>query len=85
MSHPFGGHPTLRKYLEWLRSEGFGYRTGFVIENGEFSPVILVENPEGKPLLTIYKTPMEEHLAPSIVEFYDRRLKVDSPFAKTPH
>lgn len=79
MAHPFGGHPTLQQYLEWLRSEGFEYRSGI----SGFDTVIRVEK-EGKPLLHIWKVPMEEYLTPSMVDAYDRRLGVDSPFSKTP-
>lgn len=79
MAHPFGGHPTLQRYLEWLRSEGFDYRSGIL----GFDPVIRVEK-EGKPLLHILGVSMEEYLTPSQVDAYDRRLGVDSPFSKTP-
>jgi len=87
MAFPFGGHPTLEQYLEWLRSEGFQYKTGYIVNptSGKSLTVIQIENSEGEPLLPIPDIEMNERLAPSTVERFDERLGVKSPFASKPH
>jgi len=86
MAFPFGGHPTLEQYLEWLRSEGFQYKSGYIVNptSGKSLTVIQIENAEGK-ILTVTGLEMNERLAPSVVERFDRRLGVKSPFASKPH
>lgn len=78
MAFPFGGHPTLHQYLEWLRSQGFEYKSGI----WNFETTFRIEK-DGKPLLSVFGE-LEEYLSPSVVEYFDRRLGVASPFPKTP-
>jgi len=87
MAFPFGGHPTFEKYLEWLRSERFHYKSGYIVDpmNGKNLAIVQIESSEGEPLLTVTGLEMNERLAPSVVERFDRRLDVQSPFASKPH
>lgn len=86
MAHPFGGHPKLKDYLEWLRTEkGFNYKTGLMTSEGSLMPLVKIIMPDGEDGLVIPGMDMEERLTPSEVERLDERLSVDSPFAKRPH
>ena len=92
MAHPFGGHPKLSMYLDWLRSQGFEYQSGYsagesgkdIDTEAEINLTIRVTNREGKPLLHIFDVSLDEYLTPSQVGNFDRRLGVNSPFAKVP-
>ncbi len=85
MAHPFGGHPTFQEYLTWIRGEGFKYKSGYIALPGESSvTAVLIESPEGNPLLSIPDVDLDERLTPSTIERLDRRLGVKSPFATKP-
>lgn len=73
MSTPFGGHPTLGKYMAWASNEGMLCQTGPLS--------VIIKNPNGGHVI-IPHAKQAEHLAPSTVAYYDRRLGVDSPFPK---
>ena len=87
MATPFGGHPTLQKYLNWLLEQGFSYKTGYYATSssngGKILPTVRIEK-DGQPMLVIVGVRMDDRLAPSEVERFDRRLEVASPFPKTP-
>lgn len=82
MAFPFGGHPRFEEYLEWARREhGCTYKSGYSDVDGALETFVHVENPaNGKHV--IYFAKMKEFLPPSAVSHLDRRLGLDSPFAK---
>lgn len=84
MAGPFGGHPTLKRYLEWLRSQGFHYKTGYVELEDRTISLVAVQDAEGNDIYNIGDMPMDEHLAPSLVAYFDGIFGVVSPFAKPP-
>lgn len=84
MAGPFGGHPTLQRYLDWLRGQGFQYKTGYVELEEMTIPLVSVQDADGNDVFNIGDVPMEEHLAPSQVAYFDSIFGVNSPFAKPP-
>ena len=48
MAGPFGGHPTLERYLNWLREQGFQYRTGYADLEERSVLLIMVQNSDGE-------------------------------------
>lgn len=85
MAHPFGGHPTFQEYLNWLRGKGFNYKTGYIKSpSGKNMFAIWIESPKGETLLSVPGIELDERLAPSMIEKFDRRLEVQSPFATRP-
>lgn len=81
MSHPFGGHPTLGRYIQWAQQQGCDFRSG-VYGTDSISRIVA---PDGSKSVVIARMPQSEVLSPSTVAYYDRRLGLDSPFSKTPH
>lgn len=84
MATPFGGHPTFQQYLEWLRAQGFTYRSGVIPSGSSIMTTIRIFSPKGTRLLDVPDIGMNERLAPSQVDLFDNRLGVNSPFPKTP-
>jgi hypothetical protein len=84
MAGPFGGHPTLQTYLDWLRRKGFRYKTGYVDLADRPVSLVTVQDAAGKDVFNIGDMPMGERLAPSQVSYFDSIFGVDSPFSKTP-
>lgn len=84
MAGPFGGHPTLQEYLNWLRQQGFGYKTGYADLEDRSILLISVQNSDGEDVYIIGDRVMEERLAPREVTYYDSIFGVNSPFSKTP-
>lgn len=82
MAFPFGGHPRFEEYLEWARREhGCTYRSGICEIDGRIEAFVIIENPaNGKHV--IYHAGMKEPLTGNAVGHLDRRLGIDSPFAK---
>jgi hypothetical protein len=82
VAFPFGGHPRFEEYLEWARRTcGCTYKSGFTRIDGKVETFVHIENPaNGKHV--IYSFPMKEHLMGNAVAHLDRRLGIDSPFAK---
>lgn len=84
MAGPFGGHPTLQRYLNWLCEQGFQYKTGYVELETMTISLVSVQDADGNLVFNIGDVPMEEHLAPSQVAYFDGVFGVSSPFAKPP-
>jgi hypothetical protein len=86
VAHPFGGHPTLERFVEWAKSEA-GCTTEIKVRtrqpSGQPYQVLEITNPEGGRVVVV-NPEMGEHLAPSTVAYYQRRLAIKSPFAATP-
>ena len=47
-------------------------------------PLVSVQDADGNDVFNIGDVPMEEHLAPSQVAYFDSIFGVNSPFAKPP-
>lgn len=84
MAGPFGGHPTLERYLNWLREQGFQYRTGYADLEERSVLLIMVQNSDGEDVFIIGDTEMDERLTPSQVSYYDSVFGVSSPSSRTP-
>lgn len=83
MSFPFGGHPTLGKYIQWVRDQGFEAHTGIATDSsGKAHTVTKIFKPGG-PSVVVAGTLQNEYLTPTQVANLDRRLKVKSPFFST--
>ena len=80
MSAPFGPSPSLREYLEWVRTDG-----KCIVRDGirAKKSCIQIESPDGRKahLVGLSK---DESVSHSLVAALDRRLGVDAPFPKTP-
>ena len=84
MSAPFGGHPTLRRFLEYAGENGCTVRT--VVRStrkGMSYESLEITNPEGGRV-AIPNPDFDERLVPSMVSFYQRRLGIRTPFASQP-
>jgi hypothetical protein len=86
VSHPFGGHPTLERFVEWAKTSA-GCKTEIKVRtrqpSGQPYQVLEITNPAGGRVVVV-DPEMGEHLAPSTVAYYQRRLAIKSPFAATP-
>jgi hypothetical protein len=85
MSHPFGGHPKLGRFVEWAQENGCKAEIKVRERNSSGQPyqALEISAPSGATAV-IVDPDMEEHLAPSIVAQLQRRLGLKSPFAATP-
>jgi hypothetical protein len=81
MSFPFGNHPTLGTYIEWLREKhGGSTLTGTGKDSsGRRHATTKLSLPNGNTVVVsgIART---EHVAPRIISHIDRRLGVKSPW-----
>ena len=78
MAAPFGGYPTLGKYLAWASSVGCECQSGYL----NTDTMHRIKAPNGKSVV-IARADQREILNPSYVGYLDRRLGLDSPFAKS--
>lgn len=78
---PFGGHPTLADYTAWARTLGCVIECGVVLRDGHSVRITRIVAPSGKFAVDI-GTDDHERLVPTTVARLDRRLDLDSPFAK---
>ena len=80
MSAPFAPSPKLREYLEWARS-----KANCTVREGHKGSKSLyrIESPDGAVVYQV-GLPDDEPLCHSMVAYLDRRLRLDSPFPKTP-
>jgi hypothetical protein len=84
MSFPFGGHPTLRQYLDWAITAGCTIARGIWSDHYLIPHhTLTIDGPNGG-WVSIIDPDEGEHLAPSEVSRYDRRLGVSSPFPGSP-
>lgn len=84
MAAPFGGHPTLERFVEWVTENGcFSEIKVRDRTNGQPYRSLEITNPSGGRVV-IANPDMTEHLAPSEVAYLQRRLAIKTPFAATP-
>lgn len=80
MAYPFGGHPTLRQYIEWcVQYHEVTATSGFIKKDGISVTFHKLKLPSGKRTV-VSGVSMTEHLTPTMVSYLDRRLGVASPF-----
>ncbi|MGB1118227.1 MAG: hypothetical protein ACPG30_05925 [Parvibaculales bacterium] len=84
MAHPFGGHPTFLQYLQFLRSQGFTYKTGYTMHHGVGYGLIKIFDAKGNPVRVVSDMDLEERLPPDMVSEFDKMFGVKSSFAKSP-
>lgn len=81
MSYPFGGHPYLIQYINWVReNHDFKAKSGYGADSTGKTHIITKIYKEGGPSVVIAGTAQNERLSPSMVGNLDRRLKIDSPW-----
>lgn len=82
MSFPFGGHPTLKDFLEAAIEAGCKVES--IVRsrrtNGAPFEVIQVTNVASSACLSIAQPDLAERLAPSMVAHYQRRLGIKTRF-----
>jgi hypothetical protein len=84
MAFPFGGHPTLKRLLEWLTEQGCKSEIVFRInKQGRTYQALQIVNPKGGKAV-IVEPDFDEFLAPSMVSYFQRRLCIKTPFAAQP-
>lgn len=84
-AHPFGGHPTFAKYLEWATSIGCKVSSGYAHDDeGKPHGITRIESPDGERWV-IEAATQEEYLVPTTIDRLDRRLGIKSPFFSLPH
>lgn len=84
MPLPFGGHPKLSDFLEFVKSKGFSIReTTKRSEKGRSYRELVITGKSGARLI-IVNPDLDERLAPHTVANYQRRLGVSTPYAATP-
>jgi hypothetical protein len=81
MAAPFGGHPQLASYIDWLRQNHSGTaQSGYAPDpKGQSHSLLKLSVPGGKSVVLVGVS-QHEHLAPSMVGYLDRRLGVKSPW-----
>ena len=82
MAQPFGGHPRLGEYMRWAAEQGCSCQTG--VDPDENKPFVLINNPNGGGRAVIAGMDQSDYLSPAEVSRLDRRLGLQSPFAKLP-
>ena len=85
MAVPFGGHPTLHRLVEWLESAGckvtIKQRNHSI--TGQPYQSLEITSPVGSRAVLV-NPDMNEHLAPSMVSYFQRRLGMKTPFPAEP-
>jgi|GEM_PF-1083406 len=81
MAAPFGGHPRLIDYLAWCSANGCTNSSGFTNKDGKTITFHVVTCESGTHVV-VSGVGNNEYLLPSTVAYYDRRLGLNSPFAK---
>jgi hypothetical protein len=81
MAAPFGGHPRLIDYLGWCSQQGCTTTSGFNVKDGVTVTFHIVAAASGE-YVVISGIGNNEYLVPTVVAYLDRRLGLDSPFAK---
>ena len=83
MAHPFGGHPTLAAYIDWIRSQGGSASSGMSNVRGRMHSLTKIIAANGNHVIVI-GTRQDERLVPTMVGYLDRRLDVKSPWVSLP-
>lgn len=78
MAAPFGGHPTLGKYMAWAANEGCRCQSGYI----DNTSMIKIASQDSSKSVIILDMNQSEYLTPSYVSYLDRRLGLNSPFPK---
>jgi hypothetical protein len=85
MAAPFGGHPTLTRLVDWLKSAGC--RVEVKVRNhsntGQPYQSLEITSPAGSRAVLVNPN-MDEHLSPSMVSYFQRRLGMKTPFPAEP-
>lgn len=81
MAAPFGGHPRLIEYLAWCSQQGCTMTSGFKKKGEVVVTFNVVRSDDGKHVV-IAGIGNNEFLVPTMVAYLDRRLGLNSPFAK---
>lgn len=80
MSAPFEQRPTLREYLEWVRTNaGWDYRTGLLGMN----TVHAITTPSGSRI-PITDIQLDERLGQSMIDWLNRRTGITAPWSGIP-
>ena len=81
MAAPFGGHPQLASYIDWLKQTHRGTaQSGYATDpKGQSHSLLKLSLPSGKSVVVVGIS-QSEYLAPSMVGYLDRRLGVKSPW-----
>jgi hypothetical protein len=84
MAFPFGGHPTLRMFVEWAMQHGCTATAVVRMRaNGQSYNSLELTAPSGAQL-AIPRPSLDERLAPNTVGNYQRRLGIKGGFAAMP-
>lgn len=84
MAAPFGGHPTLGIYADWALKQGCTVKYGTTMApSGRAVSILKITAPSGKRVVAT-GTLQDEHLAPTTIARFDRRLGLKSPFFSLP-
>jgi len=76
---------TLGQYMFWLKSVGGNYRSGIGADpDVGMVPVTKLISPDGRHHVIHPGNDRGEELSPYIVEYFDRRLQLVSPFRSVP-
>lgn len=84
MSHPFGGHPTLQSFVEWVTDNGCTVEVKVRARKRDGLPYRVLEVTSETSRVAIVDPNMNERLAPSEIAYLQRRLGIKTPFAATP-
>ncbi len=84
MSFPFGGHPTLEMFIEYVKANGCEVTTiGRLTKSGRPYTACVLVNPAGG-VLTLPDPDITERLSPYMISQYQRRLGLKTPFPSAP-
>jgi hypothetical protein len=85
MSHPFGGHPTLKRLVDWVEQNGCICAVSIRnTVNGRSYTVLTMRNTKTSGRAMVTNPDFEERLSPSMVSYFQRRLGIKAPFAALP-
>lgn len=84
MSYPFGGHPTLKRFIEYAKEHGCDVQVSVRSTcSGRAYEAVVINNPNGGQL-TVPNPDYDERLTTSVISNYQRRLALKTPFAAMP-
>jgi len=82
---PFGGHPKLSRLVDWLVSAGCKaeIKSRAHATTGQPYQSLEITGPAGSHV-ALANPDMNEHMAPSMVSYFQRRLGMKTPFPGEP-
>jgi hypothetical protein len=84
MAVPWGGHPTIDRFVEWAKENSCTAETKVRTDaTGRAFTSLEITGPHGSRVAMVV-TEMTERLVPSQVAHLQRRLGIKTPFAATP-